>query len=266
MILPSSRPSGDRPQPWPAAPVQLAVKLKSLPAHHKARGARGTVFQPPGILLYSFQARSLPQPWSERKSRGNGAQHPEVGSPPAYKERLTPSAPAGSPPQTAAAGTACWQALQQRVTAPGLAPSCSPGLRFPALTGTAQGSAGLHHSPQCCAIEREDSQGQTCHSPTTVPRFPRTAAAPAALPFSVFIVHQHTDSKPREETTLHLSLLPASPRSCPLNRKISSSLRQSTFSSFCSTCCCTKAVLPTKQTSLSAEHAVSNQPACQELS
>lgn len=99
MILPSSRPSGDRPQPWPAAPVQLAVKLKSLPAHHKARGARGTVFQPPGILLYSFQARSLPQPWSERKSRGNGAQHPEVGSPPAYKERLTPSAPAGSPPQ-----------------------------------------------------------------------------------------------------------------------------------------------------------------------
>lgn len=58
MILPSSRLSGDRPQPWPAAPVQLAVKLKSLPAHHKARGA--------GVLFSSLRAfyftRSRPDP------------------------------------------------------------------------------------------------------------------------------------------------------------------------------------------------------------
>ena len=160
MILPSGRPSGDRPRPWPAAPVQPAVKLKSLPAHCKAGGA-GVLFSSLWAF-YLFQARSLPQPWSERKSRGNGAQHPEVGSPPAAEERLTPSAPAGSPPQSlppqgCLAGGPSSKGLQLQDW-PHPAPQA-------ALRGTAQGSAGLQRSPQRCATSGRTAEGRPATHP-----------------------------------------------------------------------------------------------------
>lgn len=58
-----------------------------------------------------------------------------------------------------------------------------------------------HHGPQCCASSEGTDPPLVHHSPS---RFARTLGTPAALLSSVSILHQHTDSKPQEESPLFI--------------------------------------------------------------
>lgn len=228
------------------------MKLESLPAQHKARGALGAVFQPPGILLVPGW---IPPPALVRKEKPwEWSSTPRGRLTPAAEERLTPCVPAGSPPQRPSPQGRLVASPPAKHYGSRTGPILLPRPPIPCIEGHCPGVGWPAPEPQAGGQLKADLP-LASHS---LPRFPRTPIAPATLPFSVSILHQHTDREPRADNTF--SMLPASPRGCPLNRKISSSSHQSTFSSFCSACC------RTKQPRLRAERAVSNQPACQELS
>lgn len=129
-ILPSDQISGNRPQPWPAAPAQPAMKLKPLPAQHKARGAR-VLFPALGHFTCS---RSDPSPSPGQKGKAVGMELTPRG-------RLTPgrqgtlnSLGAGRQP---AAETPHWQPPGQ-----GVQPQTSPIL-LPRLPRIARHHRGL---------------------------------------------------------------------------------------------------------------------------
>lgn len=145
-----------------SSPCPACVKLKSLPAQHKAGGARGVLFSSLRAF-YLFQAGSLPQPWSERKSRGNGAQHPEV-APPSPRGRIN-SLRAGRQPSADRDAL-----LAARGYSSGTGPILLP-------------CTDRH----CCpapepSAKRKDIRGQTCHLLATVPH-PFPAHPSLLLPY-----------------------------------------------------------------------------------
>lgn len=239
--LPSGRPSGDRSPPWPAAPVQPCSEAQIPPSPTRAQRGPGCCFPASGHFTCSRLNPSPPAPVRKEKP-WEWSSTPRGRLTPATEERLTPSAPASSPPrgrrpQGRLAGRSSSKALRLWDW-PRPAPRTAASPHWQALPRGRLARARAHSAvPQAGGQPRADLPF-TYHGP---PGFPRTPVAPAALPFSISILHQHTESQPREESTL--STLPASPKGCPLNGKVSSSLHQSTFSSFCSACCGANAVL-----------------------
>lgn len=134
-------PSRARPRPWPAAPAQPAVKR-----------------------------RSLPQP-SERKSRGNGAQHPQAGSPPGDEELN--SLRAGGQP-SAQAGSASAQGTSRDTACPAPTDTTVPA-----------------------------AKGQTAPRPSQ-PLSLSQHSSSLQLYFPVFPSSTSTDSKPQEESPLFI--------------------------------------------------------------
>lgn len=111
------------------------------------------------------------------------------------------------------------------------APSCSPG--FPALPGTTEDSAG---EPQSRGVRHMRVDLPLTHL--------------NAFPVHPSLLLPYLSTLPASTSTHRASckrraLFPSfpTPRGSPLNRKIPSSLRQSTFSPFC---CRRKAALPYK--------------------
>lgn len=150
---------------------------RSLPGQRQPEGP-GCRF--PASRHFTCSRRSLPQP-SERKSRGNGAQHPEAGSPPGDGE-LNPLRAGG---QRSAHGT-----------------SRECPLLPSALTGTSP------QPPVLCRQGRDTPatvKGQTCHSSSTVhPAFP--ARSPLLqLSFPAFPSSTGTQTASRKRKALFSS-------------------------------------------------------------
>lgn len=84
-------------------------------------------------------------------------------------------------------------------------------------------------------------KGQTCHSSTTVSlALPgRSHSCSSALQcFRPPPAHRQQGT--RGKPSFNLFTLPASPRGCPRNKKLSLPCHQGTFPPFCPTCCGTK--------------------------
>lgn len=181
--------------------------------------------------FYLFQEQSLPQPRSERKSRGNRARHPSKAHP----------QPPGTLNSLGAGGQPPGQGLQPQ-DQPHPAPQASPHRQAPQRSRLAVPRAGgthlsvdvplAHHSP----LALSQSTHRSC-----CPTFPRFQPPPARR------------EQAAGESSFHLSPLPEAPHLTEryLHHRVKA--RFLPFAAAGKPCCHTKP-------------AVSNQPACQELS
>lgn len=147
----------------------------------------------------------------------------------------------------------------------GTGPVLLPGLPRPRIDRRCPGVGWPAPGPTALCHKQEDSRGQTCHSPTTVPQ---------AFPGRPWLLLPYLSASPSSTSTQRASherraLFPRSrrvPKAARLTERYLHHCIKARFLPFAphaavrTPCCCTK------QPSLRAERAVSNQPACQELS